>query len=261
MNPPLCACSDVQHWLQTKLTTITLAEAYQAFNRHLCECPICRGALYESIRLEWLADHIPSSDCEQCQDLMTDFVTLERHNPLEALQRYPSVWLHLWFCAECLETYTEFVGLLDHEPSLLMPTHWIGPSVAASIAKPSVIERFKPLLTILRSALGGLPTQLELSGAFRNSGAMGYLIRPFGAYTIPPFSGEIHAFAETDGTWTLEVSIEPLRPGSLKAQIGTYSQVCPIPLEGPAVFVAIPQDQLMSPETDLKLSIELADLP
>ncbi|MCA0350576.1 MAG: hypothetical protein LCH85_01150 [Chloroflexi bacterium] len=191
---------------------------------------------------------------------MADFVTLERHNPLKALQRYPSVWLHLWFCPECLETYTEFVDLLDHEPSLLMSTRWIGPSVAVSL-KPPIIERFKPLLTILRPALSGLPTPLELSGAFRNSGAMGYLIRPFGAYTIPSFSGEIHAFAETDGTWTLEVSIEPVQPGSLKAQIGSYSQVCPIPAEGPAVFVAIPQDQLMSPDTDLRLSIELADLP
>ena len=258
MNSPLFSCRDVQHWLQTTIKTLSLAEASQAFNQHLSKCAVCRGAIYEFIRLELLADHAPSANCDQCQDLLADFITLEQQDSLAALQRYPEVWLHLWFCDPCLETYSALSGVIAEQPGLLEAQRWVAPSISDA-TQPTLLERFKPLLTMLRSTLSGLPTPFELQSAFRNDGAMGYLVRPFGAYPIDMLAGEIHAFDESDGLWTLEVTISPAWNGRLKAQIGNYSQISPIPLEGPVIFTNIPQDQLISDTTDLVFSIELTD--
>ena len=83
----------------------------QAAIRHLSACPDCERRVAHFYRA-WATDEEDGLTCQECQDLLPDYVQAEREGQSDA-QRWRPLALHLAMCPHCSVEHTALSDLME----------------------------------------------------------------------------------------------------------------------------------------------------
>lgn len=249
MEEQLCARARLA--LQQAFRTNQSVGPEPALSAHIAECEVCRGSML-LIMTELFGLPIASSEtpCDRCLDDLPAFVEREMAgDPREAARAYPHVWLHLWTCAECAETYDL--------TRLLLVAEQRGKLTAFSPARliRALSPRFLHLLRLTRQFLNqALPIQAPFAvarGEFEGPTALSEGDVGAGRYIT------LSVQEQPDRNWIIQVVVTPQIKGWLVLTLGERLLRARFDEQGVATVVNVPAALLTSSNgPDLEVGID-----
>lgn len=244
MNTVSAECRTVQEWRQRSKRQMRPVPAELA--SHVSECSLCRAAVYTMLAT-LLPTPVQPISCDTCEEQLGDFIELERSNARQAMQRYPEIWQHLWFCGDCAETYTLMEETFQEDPVFFAPPV---PAFAPVLHEQSVNESpliFHQIIKLERNYLYMLPRSAQLSELFKGQSVpQPYLLHQGATIVNPALVSKIEAYPTSLDSWSLKVHLTAVKTLSLRATLGSYQAIAPANDQGIVVFNDIPTTDMLS---------------
>lgn len=242
--PTLSApCRAVQHWLHNQNYHAQPIPVEIA--SHVATCPVCRAAVYAMLAT-LLPHHVQPISCATCEQQLGDFVELERSNARQAMQRYPEIWQHLWFCGDCAETYTLMEETFQEDPVFFAPPI---PTFAPVLHEQSVNESpliFHQIIKLERNYLYMLPRSDQWSSLYKSKAtAKQYLLLQTSVVGDSQVR-RIEAAPDSVDRWSLKVFLPATKTMSLRLTVGSYQDIAVADLHGIVIFNDIPTSDMLS---------------
>lgn len=241
------SCTDVQGWLPS-LEPATLVPS---LTEHVCNCPRCRAALLLlAVELFHVPLEVTATMCDQCQAALAAYIDLERNEGrAKALHAYPSVWWHLWICADCAELYETIVLLQEAEATgslAPLPLVSLGMHASSQVQRPVIRTITLPRLwftRVLVPQFGPVWGQDDADTVLHEEANDRY-----------QFNVTVH---KERGQWMVVITLDPPLDGNVLLAFGATTFRAPFGPDGVADVGPIPADLLTNPDgPDLAIMIE-----
>ena len=243
MNTVSAECRTVQEWRQRSKRQMRPVPAELA--SHVSECSLCRAAVYTMLAT-LLPTPVQPISCDTCEEQLGDFIELERSNARQAMQRYPEIWQHLWFCGDCAETYTLMEETFQEDPVFFAPPI---PTFAPVLHEQSVNESplmFYQLIKLERNYLYMLPRSDQWSSLYKSKAtAKQYLLLQTSVVGDSQVR-RIEAAPDSVDRWSLKVFLPATKMMSLRLTVGSYQDIAVADLHGIVIFNDIPTIDMLS---------------
>ena len=222
------SCNQCWQELQQTIADASLSLSAQA-QAHVVGCEACKTRI---LALFMLLNpvHATKTSCTECQADLAVFVDLEQADVVEALRSLPHVWIHLWSCKSCRETYTL---MLEWQASF--PLHMFKP---APDSRHNTAQTLFAYTTVLIRNI--FPSMQAATAAYRSGyvAAEKYELLP--PLTVPQLDAELTLLIQFAEPTHMFATLAPARAGELLLKLADQVYVAPL-IEGTATFTVDPE--------------------
>jgi hypothetical protein len=246
------SCRGVAAWLQQGIRSPQWHKPPAIVIDHISSCDHCRGGLFLLLtEMLQLQQPIAAITCNECQNRLATLVDLESvGNLASAARQLPDVWLHLWICADCWETYTTVQHLVAAERQGVLQHVRLNPPTARVQLPLTRITR-----ALLRVVFPAPSAPFSAAGVTRGDTPID-MVLDAQEESDPQFVISVRRSMER--IWQVRVSITPPLVGWLLLTLGETQFRARFNAQGMAVVADVPEALLAAVDgPDMSVSVEV----